>query len=261
MTRTAHTAAYPRAALVTGAARRIGRAVASDLAQAGWKVAIHHNASADEAHALAGDIAAAGGEAIALQADLRDETALASLVANAAEALGPLGLLVNNASVFDYDDVESATRASWDGHMTPNLRAPFVLTQYFARQLTGDACGVVVNILDQRVWNPAPRFTSYGLSKAGLWWLTRALALELAPRIRVNAVGPGPALPSPRQSESDFQRQCNGTPLKIGTDPEEICRAVQFILAVRSLTGQMIALDGGQHLGWAVPDADDVPVE
>ncbi len=259
---------YPRAALVTGAGRRIGRAIALDLAEAGWAVAVHYSASAQAAEAVVAEIEAGGGRAVALKAELSDEAQVAALVPDATAALGPLGCLINNAASFENDSVETADRASWDRHMEVNLRAPFVLTQAFARALPetaggaaggatdGPAGGVVINLLDQRVWNPTPFFISYTLSKAGLWALTQTLALALAPRIRVNGIGPGPALPSPRQTPEQFARQCAGMPLGRGTNPAEICAAVRFILAAKAMTGQMIALDGGQHLGWAQPPSD-----
>lgn len=241
----------PRVALVTGAARRIGRAVALDLAQAGFDVAIHCSGSLAEAEAVAQEIRGLGRRATVLQADLAREDETAPLVEQAAAALGPVGVLVNNASTFERDEALTATRAGWDFHMEVNLRAPFVLIQELARRLPDGAEGVVVNLLDQRVWNLTPHFTTYTLSKAGLWTLTQTLALALAPRIRVVGVGPGPALPSARQSAEQFAAQCAGTPLRVGTDPAEICRAVRFALGARSFTGQMIALDGGQHLQWA----------
>jgi NAD(P)-dependent dehydrogenase (short-subunit alcohol dehydrogenase family) len=241
----------PKAALVTGAGRRIGRAVALDLASAGWDVAVHYHCSADAASEVAAAIADGGQKAAALAADLADEAATAALVERAVEAVGPLACLVNNASVFEDDTVATATRQSWDRHLEVNLRAPFVLVQSFARQLPADAEGNVVNIVDQRVWNPTPQFCSYTVSKAGLWTLTRTLALALAPRIRVNAVGPGPTLPSRRQSDDQFARQWASLPLARPTAPEEIARAVRFILDAPAMTGQMIALDSGQHLGWA----------
>lgn len=242
----------PTAALVTGAGRRIGRAIALDLARHGWAVAVHYNSAAAEAQAVVEEICAAGGRAVACGADLRDEAAVEALVPRAAAALGPLGLLVNNASPFEHDTALGVTRASWDLHLEVNLRAPFVLTQGFARQLPKDANGCVINMLDQRVWNLTPYFVSYTVSKSALWTLTRTLALALAPRIRVNGIGPGPTLPSARQTEAQFERQCRMMPLGRGTSPEEICDAVRFILAAPAMTGQMIALDGGQHLGWSV---------
>lgn len=244
---------YPPAALVTGAGHRIGRAIALDLAGRGWAVAIHYRRSQKAANELAQEIDRAGGRALALDADLAKETEAAALVSRASEALGPLGCLINNAAVFEPDTLATATRDSWDSHMEPNLRAPLVLAQCFARALPADLGGVVINLIDQRVWNLTPYFLSYTLSKAGLWTLTRTLAMALAPRIRVNAIGPGPALPNVRQSSAQFDAQCAATPLGRGTSPAEICAAVQFILAVKSMTGQMIALDGGQHLGWAHP--------
>ncbi len=246
---------YPPNALVTGAGRRIGRAIALDLARAGWAVAVHYNNSAQAAEEVVAEIEAGGGRAVALQAELSDEAQAAALVPDAAAALGPLGCLINNASAFENDSVETADRASWDRHMDANLRAPFVLTQAFARALPEAAGGVVINLLDQRVLNPTPFFLSYTLSKAGLWTLTQTLALALAPRIRVNGIGPGPALPSARQTPEQFARQCAMMPLGRGTSPAEICAAVRFILAAKAMTGQMIALDGGQHLGWSQPPA------
>ena len=177
------------------------------------------------------------------------------MIERARQALGPLGVLVNNASTFDMDLVQTVTRASWDHHIEPNLRAPFVLTQDFAAQLPEEAEGAVVNMLDQRVWNLTPYFVSYSVSKSGLWTLTRSLALALAPRIRVNAIGPGPTLPSVHQTDAQFERQWRAMPLQRGTTPEEIAEAVRFLLAARAMTGQMLALDGGQHLGWAQPQA------
>jgi len=244
---------YPKAALVTGAARRIGRRIALELAADGWAVALHYKASAEEAAGAVEEIEQAGGRAVALQANLASEAESSALVPRAVEALGPLGCLVNNASVFELDLHDTATRESWDRHIEPNLRAPFVLSQAFAESLPADQGGVIINLLDQRVWNPTPFFISYSLSKAGLWALTRSLALSLAPQIRVNGIGPGPALPSPRQSQSQFERQSARMPLGRGTTAEEIAAAVRFILAAPAMTGQMIALDGGQHLGWAQP--------
>ena len=241
----------PQTALVTGAAKRIGRAIARDLAAIGFAVAVHHNDSAAEADSLVAEIKAAGGRAVALAADFMKESETAALVSRAVRELGPLGCLVNNASRFEVDDAASTTRESWDMNLETNLRAPFVLTQGFAAQLPADAHGAVINLTDERVWNLTPYFISYTVSKAGLWTLTQTMALALAPRIRVNAIGPGPVLRSARQTQAQFERQCRAMPLKRGATLAEICQAVRFILATPSMTGQMIALDGGQHLGWA----------
>ena len=251
----------PRTALVTGAARRLGRAMALELAASGFAVAIHHSRSAAEAEDLAGHIRGQGGRAELVGGDLAAEADMQALLPRAEQALGPIGVLVNNASTFERDEVDSATRASWDFHMEVNLRAPFVLGQGLAARLPDGAEGVIVNLIDQRVWNLTPHFTTYTLSKAGLWTLTQTLALALAPRIRVAAIGPGPALPSARQTQDQFDAQCAGTPLMRGTSPAEVAAALRFILACRSFTGQMLALDGGQHLQWAPAPAGGVAEE
>lgn len=241
----------PRAALVTGGARRLGRAIALALAENGFAVALHCHASRTDADGTAAEIRARGAQAAVLPADLADETATQGLLPTATAALGPIGVLVNNASIFEPDEWHDATRATWDRHLETNLRAPFVLTQAFARALPDAAEGVVVNLIDQRVWSITPHFVSYTISKAGLWALTQSMALALAPRIRVNAIGPGPALPSSRQTNDQFARQAASVPLGHGTDPDEVARAVLAILSLPALTGQMLALDGGQHLQWS----------
>lgn len=247
-----------RAALVTGAARRIGRTIALELATDGLAVAVHYNGSADEAELVAEEIRDGGGRAVTIQADLSDEKQVRGLTHRVREALGPMTVLVNNASVFDRDTPENATRESWDRHMEINLRAPFVLCQEFLAQLPEVLEGNVINIIDQRVWNLTPHFTTYTLSKTGLWTLTQTLALAFAPRARVNAIGPGPVLPSARQTDEQFIRQWAALPMGRSVTPHEIAEAVRFILDAPSMTGQMIALDGGQHLGWAPepPDGD-----
>lgn len=241
----------PRAALVTGGAKRLGRAMALALADAGFDLAIHYATSGAEAEEAAAAIRARGRRAVTVQGALEREADVARLVPAAEAALGPLGVLVNNASTFERDEWDDATRESWDHHIEPNLRAPFVLTQAFAQALPKGRQGVVVNMLDQRVWSLTPHFVSYTVSKAGLWTLTQTMALALAPRIRVNAIGPGPALPSPRQTPEQFARQAHSVPLRHGTSPEEVASALLAILALPSMTGQMIALDGGQHMQWA----------
>jgi NAD(P)-dependent dehydrogenase (short-subunit alcohol dehydrogenase family) len=250
-----------RTALVTGAARRIGRAIARDLAARGIGVGVHYHRSEAEAQDVVGAIKAKGGRAVALPADLGREEEAATLVRRLADALGPPGLLINNASLFERDDALTATRASWDAHLEANLRAPFVLSQEFARLLPADADGLIVNMLDQRVWNVTPHFTSYTVSKAGLWTITQTLALALAPRVRVNAIGPGPVMPSARQTQAQFDRQVASVPLRRSATVEEICAAIHFMIAAPSMTGQMIALDGGQHLNWASPQLHPMPEE
>src|SRR5262250_1758574 len=237
-----------KAVLVTGAAKRIGRAIALDLARHGWAVAVHYRGSAPEAAEVVREIEDAGGRAVALQADLAREAHMQALVPRAVEALGPLTCLVNSASLFEMDKIDTVTRASWDAHIETNLRAPLVLSQGFARQLPAGRDGNIINLLDQRVLSLTPYFLSYTVAKSGLWTLTQTLALGLAPRIRVNGIGPGPTLPSPRQTEAQFAAQCAAMPLGRGTTPAEIAAAVRFILAAPAMTGQIIALDGGQHL-------------
>lgn len=251
----------PSCALVTGAARRIGRAIALDLAAHGWTVAVHHNSSGCEAKDVVDAVTAAGGRASAFAADLRSEEETGRLVAAAAAELGPITCLVNNASVFEYDNPATVTKESWDLHIQVNLRAPFLLTQRFVSQLPSDAAGNVINILDQRVWNLTPEFTSYTVSKVGLWTLTQTLAMALAPQVRVNAIGPGPTLPSKRQSPAHFARQWSQTPLARQVMPEEICAAARYLLSAPSVTGQMIAVCAGQHLGYMRSDREQGPKE
>jgi NAD(P)-dependent dehydrogenase (short-subunit alcohol dehydrogenase family) len=247
-----------RNVLVTGAAKRLGRAIALDLAQDGWDIALHYNASDEEAGETAKAIVAFGRRVKLLKADLMREAETEALVSRAMAALGPLTALVNSASLFENDDWASATRESWDKHIDVNLRAPFVLAQTFARALPEGAHGAIVNIIDQRVLKPTPQFLSYSLSKAGLFWLNTTLAQALAPRVRVNAVGPGPTIINARQSDTDFRRQRKATILGTGAEPADVCRAVRYLLGADAVTGQMIAVDGGQHLIWQTPDVRGV---
>jgi NAD(P)-dependent dehydrogenase (short-subunit alcohol dehydrogenase family) len=249
-------------ALITGGARRLGKAMALYLAGRGHDIALHYHASADEAEATAAEIRALGVRAAILRADLLDVEATEALVPRATAALGALDVLVNNASIFEYDNLRSASRKSWDRHMGSNLRAPFLLTQAFAAQApkadrNGDeplARALVVNMIDQRVLKPTPEFMTYSLAKAGLWWLTRTSAQALAPDIRVNAIGPGPTLQGIRQSDSHFSRQRAATILERGAGPQDVCAALGFLLDATSVTGQLICADGGQHLAWQTPD-------
>lgn len=239
-------------ALVTGGSRRIGRAIVLTLARAGWDVAVHHRDSAVDAERTAADARALGVKAAVVCADLADEAQVRGLVAQAAVALGPLSVLVNNASVFEDDRVGGLGRAIWDRHMETNLRAPLVLAEAFAAQAPDGSA--VVNLLDQRVLKPDPRFVSYALSRNGLWWATRTLAQALAPRIRVNGVGPGPTLPSIHQTGADFAAEAAGTLLQRPGSPEAVAEAVRWLIDADMVTGQMIAVDGGQHLAWRTPD-------
>ncbi|MEE8439688.1 MAG: SDR family oxidoreductase [Micropepsaceae bacterium] len=245
--------------LVTGAAKRLGRAIAMELADKGWSVAVHHRKSQKEAEITAEAIRKKGVNAFVLAGDLSHEDETGRLVAKAASALGPLSALVNNASIFEHDTIGTMTRESWEKHMAVNLRAPVLLAQKFADQFIGqvssDKHGAIVNLLDQRVLKPTPEFLSYSVTKAGLHWLTTTLAQALAPHIRVNAVAPGPTLPSARQSKEHFERQASSTLLGIGASPEEIAAAVRYLIEAQAVTGQTIIVDGGQHLAWRSADA------
>ena len=245
-------------ALITGSAKRIGRQLALDLADAGYDIAVHCNASRDEAEEVAALIRAKGRRAVVVQGDLALVDTPDRLIAEATAGLGGLTLLVNNASIFEPDEVGSITADSWAKHQDTNLRSPVLLAQAFAKVLPKGAEGNIINIIDQRVWKLNPKFFSYTNSKAGLWAATRTLAQALAPHIRVNAIGPGPALPSARMDQAEFDKQARLTLLGRGTSPAEISAAVRFILSQPSLTGQMIALDGGQHLVWQTPDVMEV---
>ncbi len=250
-----------KVALVTGAAHRIGAHIATSLAERGWHVAIHYHGSSKDALTLAEEIRARGGKADIFPADFANEEEVQALLDTVIRQLGPVTCLINNASVFERDSALDATKESWDFHLNVNLRAPFVLCQNFAKALGGQGEGNIINIIDQRVWNLSPHFTSYTVSKAGLWTLTQTLAQALAPKIRVNAIGPGPTLKNVRQSDVDFEAQYLSIPLKKPTDLVDISNAVLYILGARSMTGQMIALDGGEHLGWAQGDNHTAPNE
>lgn len=251
-------------ALVTGAAIRLGREIALYLAQKGYDVAVHYAASEAGAHETVAGIKAMGLNSVALQADLLSDVGSQPLIARAGKALGgPLTLLVNNASIFEHDTIDTATRSSWDRHMESNLRAPFVLTQEFAKQAPkaqadakGEpvAQGLVVNMLDQRVRKLTPDFMSYTLAKMGLWALTQTAARALAPDIRVNAIGPGPTVQGVRQSTQHFTRQRAATVLERGSNPSDITAALGYFIAAPAVTGQLLCVDGGQHLGWQTPD-------
>jgi NAD(P)-dependent dehydrogenase (short-subunit alcohol dehydrogenase family) len=239
-------------ALVTGAARRIGRALALAAAKAGYDVAIHARGRDADTDSLIGELAALGRKGALVAADLADAKQVAGLVPSAAAAIGPLSLLVNSASRFEDDRIASLTAASIDAHFAVNLRAPLLLAQAFAQQAPPD--GLIVNVTDQRVWRPNPRFFSYGLSKAALWRATVMGAQALAPNIRVNAIAPGPILRSTHQGDGEFEAEAAGVPLARAASLEEIAAALTYLIDAGSVTGQMIAVDAGQHLAWRTPD-------
>ena len=251
-------------ALVTGAGQRLGAAMAIYLGSRGYDVAVHYASSAEGAEDVTARIKAGGRNAVALQADLLDDAQTENLFAEASEKLGgPITCLVNNASIFEYDTVTSATREHWDRHMGSNLRAPFVLTQAMARQdLTAAqddagepvATGLIVNMIDQRVRKLTPEFMTYTLAKMGLWALTRTSAQALAPAIRVNAIGPGPTLQGSRQSDRHFRDQRASTVLGRGANPADITAALGYFMDAPGVTGQLLCVDGGQHLAWQTPD-------
>lgn len=249
------TPAAPRgAALVTGAGRRIGRALALAMAGAGYDIAIHCRRCDDDALSLVAEIARLGRRSQVLMADLADERQTRALVGEARRALGPVTLLINNASVFQDDRIETFGSETWRTHMEVNLHAPLLLAQSFAAELPADLTGQIINLLDQRVWNPTPQFLTYSLSKAALWTATRTLAQALAPRIRVNGIGPGPTLPSIHQTAEIFEAEAANILLERRSEPADIAGAALYLIDAPSVTGQMIAVDGGQHLGWRTPD-------
>jgi NAD(P)-dependent dehydrogenase (short-subunit alcohol dehydrogenase family) len=250
-----------RSALVTGGAQRIGRAIVLALAGNGYAVAVHAHHSAGAAKSLCAEIVAAGGTAAVVTGDLADHDDVLALVPAAVAAVGPLTLLVNNASVFEPDGIGALDRARFDRHYAVNLRAPAFLAEAFAAQVAAHgldgANASVVNLLDQRIYKPTPNYLSYGLAKSALHAATTTLAQALAPQVRVNAVAPGPALPNTRQDDATFARLCRALPLGHGPSPEEIADAVLFLASARSITGQTITVDAGQHLSWQADPAND----
>lgn len=243
-----------KTALVTGGARRIGKAIVEDLASHGFAVAIHCNRSRVEADALATDLRRSGTQAEVVQGDLTDPADVDSLIERATYAVGPIGFLVNNASLFEDDTVLTYDAAIAQRHWAVHVHAPVTLTRHFAERLPRDHEGLVVNLIDQRVQRLTPKYFSYTLSKSALWTATQTMAQALAPRIRVNAIGPGPTLANARQEAGDFQAQVDGVLLRRGPELSEFGATVRYLWDARSITGQMIALDGGQHLAWQTPD-------
>jgi len=250
-----------KVALVTGGAARLGRAMALYLAERGYRVAVHYNSNEAAATAVA---TACGNDSFAIHADLLDEHQMASLIPDATARCGsPISVLINNASIFEHDTLQTATKTSWDRHIGSNLRAPFVLTQALASQApqpVPDAQGepvaqaLIVNMIDQRVRKLTPEFMTYTIAKMGLWALTQTAAQGLAPHVRVNAIGPGPTLQGARQSAVHFARQREATVLKRGANPADITAALGYFIDAPSVTGQLLCVDGGQHLAWETPD-------
>lgn len=247
----------PQSVIVTGAARRIGRAIALHLARKGWHVLLHYHRSHEEAVAVCEEIRTLGVDAHPVSADLRDPSAAETIFRAAAGLPAPVTCLVNNASLFEQDGIDTLDLDTWDAHINTNLRAPVLLAAAFARALPENMRGNIVNMIDQKVWRPTPKFFSYTIAKSALWTANRTMAQALAPRIRVNGIGPGPTLRNSHQTDDDFARQAASVPLERGASTAEICDAVDFILAAGTMTGQMIALDGGQHLAWQTPDVTD----
>jgi NAD(P)-dependent dehydrogenase (short-subunit alcohol dehydrogenase family) len=247
-----------RTALVTGGAVRIGEAIVRDLAKNNFAVAIHANGSIEAAEALAHELRQSGTRCEAFAADLTNWNQCSELVKTIQKNLGPLDLLVNNASIFEDDSISALTKESFERHFAIHVQAPSILVSEFSRLLPKDVAGVVVNVIDQRVWSLNPRFYSYTLSKAALWTATQTMAQALAPRIRVNAIGPGPTVKNNRQTEEDFAAQINGLILKAGPALDEFGSTIRFLYDTPSITGQMIAIDGGQHLAWETPDVAEI---
>lgn len=247
-----------KSVLVTGGAKRIGRAIVESMAANGYAVAIHCNRSIEAANKLAASIEKNGGRAAVVQADLTNMSEVANLLPQAISKIGPIGVLVNNASIFGNDDIGELDHKKWDEHFNVHLKAPVFLVEAFAAQNNNQHEGLVVNIIDQRVLRLNPLFFSYTLSKSALWTATRTMAQALAPRIRVNAIGPGPTLKNTRQSDEDFAEQIAHLPLKQGPTLASFGDTIRYFDNTPSITGQIIATDGGQHLFWESPDVVDV---
>ena len=244
----------PGVAIVTGGSKRIGKSIVKKLSFLGWKVIIHYNSNKNDALSLQKEIQKKGGAASIIKANLNSLKATEELISKSEKKFGKLTLLVNNASIFENDSVHSLTIDTWDIHNNVNTKAPLLLSQSFAKLLPKKEPGVIINIIDQRVFSPRPDFISYSSSKNSLFWLTKVLAQALSPKIRVCAIGPGPTLKGARQTDNDFKNQSQSVPLGNGSSPEDISQAIEFILNASSFTGQMITLDGGEHLDWIKPE-------
>jgi len=247
-----------KTALVTGSARRLGAGIAQTLAECGFSVAVHANQSRDEAQKLVSKLTDTGHRAKAFEADLGIHEQACGLIDCVNAAMGPIDLLVNNASVFRNDSVSQIDMENFDEHFAIHVKAPLLLSEAFARQLPEDGNGLIVNMIDQRVWALTPNFFTYTLSKSTLWTATQTMAQALAPRIRVNAIGPGPTMKNSRQNDADFQSQVDRLILRRGPEIAEIGQTIRYLYETPSLTGQMIALDGGQHLAWETPDVTGI---
>lgn len=243
-----------KTALITGAAKRIGKAMALSLAKDGWDIAIHYNSSEDEAKAVAGKVQALGQRSCLIQADLSNKNDVEKIIPKGCAELGQIGCLINNASIFNDDNINDVTWEGWDSHITTNLSAPMFLMHAFVKQLGEDNKGTIINMLDQRVLNLTPRFMSYTVSRMGLWTLTQTLAQSLAPNIRVNGIALGPVIKAPGQSQEHFDNRVKSSPLGINVSMDEICNSVKLILNSPAMTGNLVVLDSGMHLGWQQPE-------
>ena len=245
-------------ALVTGGSERIGKAICECIAKGGWNVIIHYNKSKINALNLNKKLISYNVKSCCIKADLSKDLELKNLFINAKKKMGNINCLINNASTFELDSIHNIEKKKWDYHLNTNIWAPIFLIKQFVKNIPNKTSGNIINIVDQRVVNLTPFFTTYTITKSMLWTLTQTLALALAPKIKVNAIGPGPTFPSKRQTNKEFINQYKKTPLKKAIDPKEIARAVLFILNSGSLTGQLINIDSGQHLGWAQADNKNI---
>ena len=237
--------------LITGGSKRIGKSISKFLATKGYNICVHYNNSENESLKLVNNLRSFKIKCERIKFDLGDTTNLKNFYDKILEKFGEIHLLINNASVFEYDSLKTSSLESLDKHLNVNFKAPFFLSKYFSKSLGKNQNGLIINIIDQRVNNITPYFTSYTISKSALWTLTRSLALSLAPNIRVNAIGPGPTIKSLRQNQKQFKDQINRTPLKVKVDLDHINSGIEFFIKSKSVTGQIIMLDSGQNLGWA----------
>ena len=236
--------------LITGSSKRIGRSIALKLAEKGFNIAIHYNKSRKESDSLQKELETYKVKVKTFKLDLQKTNRIKPFFKSIVNYFGEINVLINNASTFEFDSIKSSTINSYDKHLDVNLKAPFFLSKYFVEAI-GKKKGNIINILDQRVMNTTPYFTSYTISKSALLTLTRSLALSLAPKIRVNAIAPGPTLKSIRQTKGEFEKQILRTPLKKKVSLEEINNGILFLLKSETITGQTILLDSGQNMGWA----------